>query len=118
MKRAKVSWLEAEEKREWMALYFQDIERREILAEVKKKYGIEFCEVAAFSFLVAKRGMPLTEEQMRLWEKLASKKLPATEIYQQIFGGATGAKVFSTGAKVFSKVKEGFRTCQTVKSIN
>ena len=44
-------------------------------------------------------------------ERLASKKLPAIEIYQQIFGGATGAKVFS-------KVKGDFRTWQTVKSIN
>ena len=94
MKRAQARWLEAEEKREWMTFYFQDIERREILAEMKEKHGIESCEVAAFSFLVAKRGIPLTEEQMRLWEKLASKKLPAIEIYQQIFGGATGAKVF------------------------
>ena len=82
-----------------------------ILAEMKEKHGIESCEVAAFSFLVAKRGIPLTEEQMRLWEKLARKKLPAIEIYQQIFGGATGAKVFS-------KVKGDFRTWQTVKSIN
>ena len=42
-----------------------------------------------------KRALPLTEEQMRLWEKLASKKLPAIEIYQQIFGGVAGAKAFS-----------------------
>lgn len=111
MKRAKVRWREAEEKRGWMTLFFQDSERQRILTEMKEKQGIESCEVAAFSFLVAKRGIPLTEEQMRLWEKLASKKLPATEIYQQIFGGATGAKVFS-------KVKGDFRTCQTVKSIN
>ena len=111
MKRAQVRWLEEEEKRGWMSLFFQDSERREILAEVKEKHGIESCEVAAFSFLVAKRGIPLTEEQMRRWEKLARKKLPAKEIYQQIFDGATGAKVFS-------KVKEDFRTCQTAKSIN
>ena len=58
-----------------------------------------------------KRAIPLTEEQMRLWEKLASKKLPATEIYQQIFGG-------TTGAKVFSKVKEDFRKWQMAKLIN
>lgn len=44
-------------------------------------------------------------------ERMASKKLPATEIYQQIFGSATGAKVFS-------KVKEDFRKWQRVKSIN
>ena len=111
MKRTQERWLEAEEKRGWMTLFFQDSERRKILAEIKEKHGIESCEVAAFSFLVAKRGIPLTEEQMRLWEKLAKKKLPAIEIYQQIFGGATGAKVFS-------KVKEDFRTWQTVKSIN
>ena len=111
MKRAQARWLEAEEKREWMTFFLQDSERRKILAEMKKKHGIESCELAAFSFLVAKRGVPLTEEQMRLWEKLASKKLPAIEIYQQIFGGATGAKVFS-------KVKEDFRKWQMVKSIN
>ena len=110
MKRTQERWLAAEEKREWLTVFFQDSERRKILAEMKEKHGIESCEVAAFSFLVAKRGIPLTEEQMRLWEKLAKKKLPATEIYQQIFGGATGAKVFS-------KVKEDFRTWQTVKSI-
>jgi hypothetical protein len=112
MKRTQERWLEAEERRVWMTLFFQDSERQEILAEMKEKHGIEPLEVAAFSFLVAKRGRrPLTEEQMRLWEKLARKKLPATEIYQQIFGGVAGAKVFS-------KVKEDFRTCQTVKSIN
>jgi hypothetical protein len=44
-------------------------------------------------------------------ERLASKKLPAIEIYQQIFGGATGAKVFS-------KVKEDFRKWQMEKLIN
>jgi hypothetical protein len=103
MKRAQMRWLEEEEKREWLAVFFQDSERRKILAEMKEKHGIESYEVAAFSFLVAKRGIPLTEEQMRLWKKLASKKLPAIEIYQQIFGGATGAKVFS-------KVKGDFRT--------
>jgi len=43
--------------------------------------------------------------------RMASKKLPAIEIYQQIFGGATGAKEFS-------KVKEDFRKWQRVKSIN
>ena len=112
MKRAQERWLEAEEKREWMTIYIQDSERQEILAEVKKKHGIEPSEVAAFSFLASKGGrIPLTEEQMRLWEKLANKKLPAIEIYQQIFGGATGAKVFS-------KVKGDFRKWQTVKSIN
>ena len=111
MKRTQERWLAAEEKREWLTVFFQDSERRKILAEMKEKHGIESCEVAAFSFLVAKRGIPLTEEQMRLWEKLARKKLPAMEIYQQIFGGATGAKVFS-------KVKEDFRKWQMVKSIN
>ena len=111
MKRAQVRWREAEEKREWMTFFLQDSERQRILSEMKEKHGIESCEVAAFSFLVAKRRIPLTEEQMRLWEKLASKKLPAIEIYQQIFGGATGAKVFS-------KVKEDFRKWQMVKSIN
>jgi hypothetical protein len=44
-------------------------------------------------------------------ERLASKKLPAIEIYQQIFGGATGAKVFS-------KVQEDFRKWQMEKLIN
>ena len=44
-------------------------------------------------------------------EKLASKKLPITKIYQRIFGGATGAKVFS-------KVKEDFRKWQMAKLIN
>jgi hypothetical protein len=111
MKRVQERWLEAEEKREWLTVFFQDSERRKILSEIKEKHGIESCEVAAFSFLVAKRGIPLTEEQMRLWEKLASQKLPAIEIYQQIFGGATGAKVFS-------KVKGDFRKWQTAKSIN
>lgn len=44
-------------------------------------------------------------------ERMTSKKFPATEIYQQIFGGAMGAKAFS-------KVKEDFRKWQRVKSIN
>ena len=56
MKRTQERWLEAEEKREWLTVFFQDSERRKILAEMKEKHGIESCEVAAFSFLVAKEG--------------------------------------------------------------
>ena len=41
MKRTQERWREAEEKREWMTLFFQDSERREILAEMKEKHGIE-----------------------------------------------------------------------------
>ena len=44
MKRTQERWLEAEENREWLTVFFQDSERRKILAEVKEKHGIESCE--------------------------------------------------------------------------
>lgn len=54
--------------------------------KIKKKYGIEGIELIRFIDLLPKGQQPLTEDQNRQWREMAIRKIPAAEIYQQIFG--------------------------------
>lgn len=56
------------------------------LDTIKKKYGIEPMELMKFIDLFPKGQQPLTADQNRQWREMATKKIPAAEIYQQIFG--------------------------------
>ena len=56
--------------------------------KIKKKYGIEPMELMKFIYLLPK-DQTLTEDQNHQWRDLAIQKIPAAEIYQQMFGGAT-----------------------------
>lgn len=59
-----------------------------MLFRIKERYGIEPRELLEFILLMPKGQPPLTEDQNHQWRELAIKKIPAAEIYQQMFGRA------------------------------